>query len=193
MKLLTGDASTIPGHTSMPFDVGKAVSIVHYLSARGDDYVYDGKAVDFTAPMDENFAFQKNGQIVNGCDCSGLQRVLDYRCSGAELNNIDIGDGSVGQNEWHVNNGFLYHDILEPNSDTYLWGMDQKYVYQAYCQTGARGEQIGHTWKCVWINKSWWTLESCGGHGPTMRPYDTPVLARIVTRIFPVALNTMTL
>lgn len=175
----------------MPFDVGKAVSIVHLFQNMGVVYGLGSKPYDIHLPIDNNLRFRPGpGKSDLSIDCSGFQMLLDFKCSGAENGGVIIPDGSVNQNDWHKKQNFKCHDIYTEFSNDYLHGIDPRYVYVCYCSPGSRGETVGHTWKIVFINNAWWSIESCGGSGPVMRPYNYPTLARIVTRIYPIGLNT---
>ena len=191
MNLLTGTNSTIPGFSSMPFDIGKAISIVHYFSGRGVVYGLGSKARNLDAPIDETFQFAPGQDCApKSIDCSGMKRLLLRRCSGENGTGVLCPDGSFTQNEWMASTGFKHDIIPAPFSPDYLQNLNPRYVYDCYCKTGSRGERIGHTWLLVNINGKWWSLESHGGHGPDMRPWDTPILAQIVTDIYPIGMNT---
>ncbi len=194
MNLLTGDATAVPGFTSMPFDVGKAVSIFHLFNAMGVVYGLGSKAADIHAPTDADFRFLPGPNKPElSIDCSGFSRLLTFKCSGADAGpnapggGVVLPDGSVNQNDWLAAHGFKHDPIAAPESPAYLYGLDRRFVYECFCRAGTRGEHIGHVWLCVFWLGRWWTLESCGGVGPTMRPHDTPILAHIVTDVYPIA------
>lgn len=187
MNILTGKDSTVDGFTSLPFDVGKGIAIVHLFNAMGVVYDLGAKVKDIHAPTDAQLEFNpgRHGRDP-ACDCSGFSRFLVVKCSGAEDGGVVIPDGSVSQNDWFAAQGFKHHAAQE-DDPFYLSGMAPDYAYVAFCRAGSRGEGIGHVWLLVFVGGRWWTLESCGGQGPTMRHHDTPILAHIVTDIYVLA------
>ena len=177
--LLRGSDSTIPGFTTMTFDLQMAIQIVKNLVTSGYQYGL-GSKIELSAAQPPH-CLVAPGQHNPSCDCSALQRYLVYRCSG-----ITIPDGSFTEDDWYRDNGFKHTAVPAPNSPVYA-DMNPAFLYSCFCRTGTRGEKIGHVWFSYIVNNVWMTLESHGGRGPDSRPRDTPVLKRIVTDIYPVA------
>jgi hypothetical protein len=180
-NILTGAASTVAGFSSVAFNLDKALAILGLMERQGVSYGLGCKAVPLAASP-PTYA-RPDGSRCEQIDCSGFHRYVLYHAAGG----VTAPDGSFTQCEWYDAQGFKRHDVPGPNSAVYLQGMAPGYVYACFCKTGARGETIGHTWFCAFINGGWWTLESHGGKGPSSRPHDTPVLARICTTLFPIA------
>lgn len=189
MPLLTGAKSTLQNFTTLPIDVGKCASIVHYFQSRGVSYGLGAKPLDYTAPIDANFEFvtPDGDHSSQRIDCSGMSKLLIYASSGRDTL---IADGSVNQNDWFKAKGFKHTPIIQENDPQYLTGLNSSYVYVAFCRAGTRGETIGHVWLLAYINDAWWSLESHGGSGPDMRPKNYPTLARICTDVYVLGKNT---
>lgn len=182
--VLTGPRSTVPGYASVPFDLGKALAILHMFEHDGCQYGLDCKPVDYPAspPVCRDYSGRYGGGTVDRIDCSGLFKYVLLHAAG-----LEVPDGSVNQNDFLGAHGFKRHDTAGPSDAQYLRGLDRGCVYACFCRAGDRGEAIGHVWLVAWVNGAWWTIESHGGAGPSSRPYDTPVLAHIVTQFYPIA------
>lgn len=183
-NLLTGSKSPIPGFSALSFDLSKALSILHDMEASGYDYGLGSKCELSSSPPVSVPAPGKDDPSV---DCSGFHRYVVYHCSGGANGGIILPDGSIVQNDWYAAHGFKHHIVPGENSPCYLQKIDPAYVYAAFCKTGTRGERIGHVWLIAHINGAWWTLESHGGKGPNSRRWNTPILAKICTDLYPIA------
>jgi len=181
---LTGSDSTIPGFTSVPFDLNKAIATEKYLESIGYIYGLDSKiSLDNSVPPICHPAVGKHNPSI---DCSGFFRYLLYKAS---YGKVVVPDGSYTQCDYLINNGFKHRTTSKENDPAYLNGLDKNYVYACFCRTGQRGETVGHVWVLFWNTKlgKFMSLESHAPDGVSSRLYDTPVLSRIVTDFFPIA------
>ena len=171
--ILTGKASSLPGFNSVALDVGKLLDALRACEARGVAYGLGSKAPEHTSGP---YAFDYPPTF-NAIDCSGWVRWALYHATGGSLL---IPDGSANQNDWAGAQG-LKHYGPDAARSAYLsnGGNKDHALRHCFCRASA-SETIGH----VWMLWSGFTMESSGGVGPHSRPFDTPVLSRIVTDIY---------
>ena len=172
-SILTGKASSLPGFNSVALDVGKLLDALRACEARGVSYGLGSKAPEHTSGP---YAFDYPPTF-NAIDCSGWVRWALYHATGGALL---IPDGSANQNDWAGAQGLKHYGPDAARSAYLSNGGNKDHALRlCFCRASA-SEPIGH----VWMLRNAYSLESCGGHGPTSRPWDTPVLSRIVTDLY---------
>jgi len=97
-------------------------------------------------------------------DCSGYVRLAIFKITNGK---VKMKDGSANQNNWCAKQGFK----KVPYDHAAL--MDDR-IRIAFIRPPNKKRH-------VWLIVNEWTVESCGGHGPTRREWDTKVLLHNVT------------
>ena len=172
-SILTGKASTVAGFASLDLDVGKLLDALRACEARGVVYGLGSKAAEHAG---QKYVFDYPPTF-GSVDCSGWSRWAIYHATGGALL---IPDGSANQNDWAGQQGFKHYGPDKAHV-TYqsIGGNKDNYLRMAFCRASA-SETIGH----VWFTLNAFTLESHGGVGPSSRPFDTPVLERIISDLY---------
>ena len=172
--IVTGNASTIAGFSSMSYDLDKLHAILALMEYRGTTYGLGSKVADLNASPPTFIT--PGGSPTNTLDCSGFQRYAMLHCAG-----LLMPDGSVNQLDFLAGKGFKHHSIA--SGENYTDNLAANVLYLCFCRTGSRGEGIGHIW-AVYGGQNGHTAESYGGVGPGSRSPQTPVLVRIATDVF---------
>ena len=172
-SILTGKASSVAGFASVALDVGKLLDALRACEARGVSYGLGSKAPEHTSGP---YVFDYPPTF-NAVDCSGWIRWAIYHATGGALL---IPDGSANQNDWAGQQGLKHYG---PDNAHVMYqsvgGNKDNYLRVAFCRANPT-EPIGH----VWLLFNGFTMESSGGVGPHSRPFDTPVLERIITDLY---------
>ena len=171
--ILTGKASTLAGFSSVNLDMGKLLDALRACEARGVVYGYGSKAPEHSG---QKYVFDYPPTFT-AIDCSGFSRWSLYHATGGALL---IPDGSANQNDWAGKQGLKHYGPDKAHTAYQsIGGNKDNYLRMAFCRASP-AETIGH----VWFLRNAFTIESHGGGGPSSRPWDTPVLSRIVTDLY---------
>ena len=171
--IVTGNASTIAGFSSVSLDVGKLLDALRACEARGVVYGLGSKAPEHSG---QKYVFDYPPTF-SAIDCSGWVRWAIYHATGGVLL---IPDGSANQNDWAGQQGFKHYGPSAAHTAYQsVGGNKDNYLRACFCRASP-SEPIGH----VWLLWNAFSLESHGGVGPSSRAWDTPVLSRIVSDVY---------
>ncbi len=131
--------------------------LVRFIKATVDKMKYGlGDKIDLSTPYDK-----LPGDSI---DCSGYVRLAVYKITHGE---VKMKDGSANQNDWCRDQGFKKTDYTNA-------ALSDDRIRIAFIRPPSSKRH-------VWMIVNGKTIESCGGHGPTRRDWNTKVLIENVT------------